>query len=69
MTINEIKQSSKVMLLPADIAPVLGCDPQSIRVAAQTKPQLLGFPVCVLGRRVSIPRVPFLKFIGEEITT
>lgn len=66
MTLDEIKQSEAVFLNPADIAPVLGCHTQFIREAARTKPEMLGFPVCVIGTRTRIPRKPFLKFIGEE---
>ena len=66
MTINEIKLSTKEILTPADIAEVLGCDPQSIRVRARQRPELLGFPVIVLGSRVKIPRRPFLRYLGEE---
>lgn len=66
MTLAEIKQTEKAMLTPADIAPVLGCDPNSIRLAARTCPELLGFPVTVVGNRTLIPRKSFLRHIGEE---
>ena len=63
MTLSEIKQTDKLMLTPADVAPVLGCDPNGIRVTARTRPELLGFPVSVVGTRVKIPRIAFIKFI------
>lgn len=68
MTLDEIKQSDKPMLIPADVADVLGCDPHSIRVTAHQRPELLGFPVCIVGTRVKIPRKPFINFIegGEN---
>lgn len=66
MTLTEIKQTEKAMLTPADIAPVLGCDPNSIRRAARICQELLGFPVTVVGNRTLIPRKPFLQYIGEE---
>lgn len=65
MTLAEIKASDKVMLLPKDVAPVLGCDPHSIRIQAHEYPESLGFPVVLLGNRTLIPRKPFLKFLGE----
>ena len=65
MTISEIRSSDKLFLIPSDVAPVLGCDPQNIRVAAQSRPELLGFPVSVVGNRVKIPRSPFLRFVGD----
>lgn len=65
MTLAEIKQSPALVLTAADIAPVLGCDPDKIRTQARSKPELLGFPVSVAGSRVRIPRKPFLAFLGE----
>lgn len=64
MTLEEIRKSEKVFLTPAEIAPVLGCDPHFIRIAAKTAPEQLGFPVTRIGTRTKIPRAPFLKFIG-----
>lgn len=63
VTLNEIRQSDKALLTPADIAPVLGCNPHQIRVTAHSRPELLGFPVCVVGNRTKIPRVHFIEFI------
>lgn len=57
MTLAEIRASDKAVLTPADVAPVLGVNPQSIRVA---DPVDLGFPVIKLGTRTLIPRLPFL---------
>lgn len=66
MTLEEIKVSDKIMLLPADIAPVLGVDPQSIRDQGQRDPKALGFNVFVCGRCMKIPRLAFLRFMGVE---
>ena len=63
MTIEEIKKSDKVFLLPKDIAPVIGSNEQTIRVAARMG--MLGFPVTFMGNRTKIPRIPFLQYIGE----
>ena len=67
MTLEEIKASGETMLKPADIAPVLGCDPHTIRIRAREFPENLGFPVAVIGRRTLIPRKAFLKFMGEDV--
>lgn len=66
MTVDEIKGSREIFLNPADIAPIVGCDPNWIRKAAHEAPELIGFPVCVIGTRTRIPRKPFLRFIGED---
>lgn len=60
MTLDEIRASGKAVLTPAEIAPVLGVNPQSIRVA---DPVDLGFPVTKIGTRTLIPRKPFLAFV------
>ena len=66
MTLDEIRNSTKEVLTPAEIAEVLGCDPQDIRVQARTAPERLGFPVIIIKSRTKIPRVPFLRFMGEQ---
>lgn len=63
MTLEEVKRSDKAFLLPKDIAPILGSDEQTIRVSARLG--VLGFPVTFVGNRLKIPRLPFLRFIGE----
>ena len=63
---QQIRASGKEMLSPADIAPVLGCNPYSINVMAKADPARLGFPVCVIGNRVKIPRRAFLRWAGYE---
>lgn len=68
MNLAEIKASEEIMLKPADIAKILGCDAHTIRLQAREYPESLGFPVAVLGNRTLIPRKAFLKFLGEEVT-
>lgn len=63
MTLAEIRESHKTMLVPADVADVLECMPHSINTQAQTDPSKLGFPVCVMGSRVKIPREAFLYWL------
>ena len=67
MTIQEMQQSQQMFLRPVDVAGVLECDPQCIRIMARTDRAALGFPVVVMGNRTKIPRVPFLRFMGIEI--
>lgn len=65
MTINDIKQSDKDILTCADVSEVLKCDPYTLHVQAQQRPEMLGFPVICVGNRVKIPRKSFLQFMGE----
>lgn len=67
MTLDEIKASDKTMLTPVDIAPILGADPQYIRLTAKCCPERLGFNVAVIGTRVKVPRLAFIRWIeGKE---
>lgn len=68
MTLEEIKRSDKPFLTPGDIAPVLRSDPQTIRVTARVAPERVGYPFTFSGNRMKIPRLGFLKFLGEEGT-
>lgn len=63
MTLDEIRNSTKEVLTPADIADVLNADPQAIRVCARQRPQELGFHVSVIGIRVKIPRLAFIRWM------
>lgn len=58
-----VKQMTCPTIDPEDVASVLGCTAHSLRVAARQRPELLGFPVIVMGHRVRIPRLPFIQFL------
>ena len=63
MTLEEIKESKKLILTCSDVAEVLKCNAYQLHMQAQQRPEMLGFPVIRMGNRVKIPRIPFLKFI------
>ena len=62
-TLEKIKAMTDPFLNAATVSEVIGCDPNSLRCAAQQCPEKLGFPVTVIGRRVRIPRRPFLQYL------
>lgn len=66
MTLDEIRSSTKEVLTPADIAPVLGADPQDIRLQAKRNPERLGFNVAVIGTRVKVPRLAFIRWMDGQ---
>ncbi len=68
MTYQDMVTSQEAFLTPEDVAEVLGCKPYSINVQAQADPAKLGFPVCVTGTRVRIPRMGFLHWMQYGIT-
>lgn len=69
MTLEEIKASDKIMLVPTDIAKVVGSSAYNITLQARENPDKLGFNVCVVGTRTLIPRLPFIQFCTQLRTT
>lgn len=67
-TLPEAAQLPEEYLVPAQVAALLGCDQYAINLAAETPKgrEKLGFPVIKIGRRVKIPRRPFLRYMGWE---
>lgn len=66
MTLADIEKMNKEMLVPADIAPIIGCQPYAINVATRNGKNPFPFPVIVIGKRVKIPRRPFIKAMRGE---
>lgn len=66
MTYQEIVSSKKDMLTPNDIAPVLGCGAQTIRVSARQRPDMIPFPFVFLGTRMKIPRLAFIAWMTHK---
>lgn len=67
-TLQELVQRvDREFFTPQDVCGVLGADPQTIRIAARQRPEWLGFPVILVGNRVKIPRIPFLRYMGVAI--
>ena len=63
MTLQGIKGMDKEILTPAEVAPILSCNPHWLRLTAREHPEWLGFPVICIGNRVKIPRRPFIEFM------
>lgn len=63
MSLKELEQLDRDWLLAREVAEILKCDPHTVRVWARQRPEGLGFPVCVIGSRVKIPRLPFIQFM------
>lgn len=65
MTFEEIEKYDKEILLPKDIAPILGCSAYNINIQAQEDAKngtkSFPFPVIVIKSRVKIPRRAFLE--------
>lgn len=66
VTLEELAACPDDWLRADPVAAYLRTDPRTLRKMAHESPALLGFPVTVLGKRVLIPKQPFLRFFGWE---
>lgn len=66
MTLEDMIRSDKPFITPQDVADVLRCSAQLIRIQARDNPEALGFPVIRIGTRTKIPRKAFIQFMGES---
>lgn len=68
ISLSDLKSSTDDFILATDVAGIVGINPQSIRLTAQKAPEKLGFPVCVCGTSVRIPRKGFIAWVegGES---
>lgn len=67
MTLQDIQKMDKAFLTPDDVSSVLGSNPQTVRVTARQRPDLIGFEFTFVGNRMKIPRIPFLRFMGVNV--
>lgn len=63
MTFQQILESDADFLVPTQVAEVIGCMPYSINMQAKADPAKLGFPVCIMGTNVRIPRLAFVHWM------
>lgn len=67
MTLDELEKLDKEVLVPTDIAPILGCMPYTINVATRDGNNPFPFPIIRIGNRVRIPKMPFIKAMRGEL--
>ena len=67
MTLKDIAELDKEVLTCKDVAPILGYGEYQIHQQAKERPELLGFPVIVIGNRVKIPKGAFIAFMNGTL--
>ena len=67
-TLRELIALNRDYFVPAQVAEVLGMDAQAIRILGRRSPERLPFPVIVAGSRVKIPKIPFLRYMGVDVS-
>ena len=66
MTLTELEELETEVLNPQQIAPILGKNPQQIRLQAAECPEMLGFNVIRIGKTTLIPKQAFIAFMKGE---
>lgn len=70
MTMDEIKRSDKMYLIPSDISGILGCAAYNINLQVKADKEnginSFPFPTILIGTRVKIPRLAFIKAMEGE---
>lgn len=66
-SVQELIDKPRAYLLATEVGPVLQISDPAIR--AQARAGTLPFPAVVIGQRVRIPKVPFLRYLGYEVHT
>ena len=61
MTLEEMRNCSKEVLTPSDVAEVLNVHPYSLNKAK--KDGTLEFKAFFIGKNLKIPRIPFLNYM------
>lgn len=63
--IRAIIDKPAAYLVATEVGPVLQLSDPAIR--AQARAGLLPFPAVVVGQRVRIPKIPFLRYLGYDV--
>lgn len=64
LTKSQIMECPDEVLTCQNVSGVLSSNPNTIHLMATDRPELLGFPAIVMGSRVKIPRIPFMRYMG-----
>ena len=67
MTLSDIVAWPKETLTCKQVAPILGYGEYQLHQQAVKHPELLGFPVIVIGNRVKIPKNAFIAFMNGTL--
>lgn len=62
-TLDELRSMDDYFVTADMIAPIVGADPQALRIIARDEPWRLGFPSTTYGSIVKFPRLPFIDFV------
>ena len=65
MTVEDLKKMKKPVISGTMAAKVMGMDSSRLIGYAREHPERIQFPFQISGNRLKIPRIPFLRWLGE----
>lgn len=63
LTVDDIKKLPDEFLTPEQVSGVIGCMPYSLNLQAKEDITKLGFPACLIGTRLRVPRKAFIRWM------
>ena len=66
MTVEDLKKMKEPVISGTMAAKVLGMDSSRLIGYAREHPERIQFPFQISGNRLKIPRIPFLRWLGED---
>ena len=66
MTVEDLKKMKEPVISGTMAAKVMGMDSSRLIGYAREHPERIQFPFQISGNRLKIPRIPFLRWLGED---
>ena len=66
MTVEDLKKMKKPVISGTMAARVIGMHPTRLIGYAREHPEKIQFPFQISGNRMKVPRIPFLRWLGEN---
>lgn len=66
MTVEDLKKMKKPVISGTMAARVIGMDSTRLIGYAREHPEKIQFPFQISGNRMKVPRIPFLRWLGEN---
>jgi hypothetical protein len=66
MTVEDLKKMKEPVISGTMAARVIGMDSTRLIGYAREHPEKIQFPFQISGNRMKVPRIPFLRWLGEN---
>ena len=65
MTVEDLKRMKEPIISGTTAARLIGMHPTRLIGYAREHPERIQFPFQISGNRMKVPRIPFLRWLGE----